>query len=130
LRPIERQPGKGKSRLFDAGALSDAAVLNALAGIAGIPILGQEISLALAMARPEAERWLTGKQRQCWLELVWIKSKSHSAKCVPYLHPERLVPTTGAHTAIILNLSAIFASVRWDASPEPTRPPASRRSKK
>jgi hypothetical protein len=133
LQPIERRPGKGTSRLFDTGALIDAAVLNALAGIAGIPILGQEILLALAMVRPEAERWLKGDRRQCWLELVWVSSKSFSAECVPRLHPEKMVPTAGAHAAIILNLSTIFASVSWDASADEVRPSkkrASRRSKR
>lgn len=133
LRPIEGRPGKGTSRLFDTGALIDAAVLNALAGIAGIPILGHEIPLALAMVRPEAERWLKGDRRQSWLELVWVSSKSFSAKCVPRIHPEQMVPTAGAHAAIILNLSAIFASVRWDGSADQARPSkkrAGRRSKR
>jgi DNA-binding transcriptional MerR regulator len=133
LQPIDRRPGKGKSRLFDKDALIDAAVLNALAGIAGIPILGQKILLALAKVRPEAERWLKGDRRQCWLELVWVSSKSFSAECVPYLHWGEIVPTAGAHAAIILNLSTIFASVRWDASADEVRPSrkrASRRSKR
>ncbi len=114
LHPVERRPGKGNSRLFDESALAEAAVLNALAGISGIPILGRQLLLALAIAREAAGQWTAGDHRQRWLELVWVTSKSFSAKCVPYLHVEALTPQAGTDASVILNLSSIFARVYWE----------------
>src|SRR5258705_11585277 len=63
-------PGKGRSRLFERGAVIDAALLNALGDIPGGSALEQgRLLLPCSVAREAAHAWVKDGRRR-WLELV------------------------------------------------------------